>query len=97
MAAASTRNCARYMGRLTRTLNTSTRSSTRLAFQCVPSSTRFVATRSFVTTVSLAASVDITAIDVPSLLLHVGGDATITDMEDDEGNGRAKHRRWALF
>ena len=93
MAAVSARNCARYIGRLTRTLNTSTRSSVRLTFQCVPSSTRFAATRSFVTAVSLAASVDMTAIDVPSLLLHVGGDATITDMEDDEGNGRAKHRR----
>ena len=97
MAAASGRNCTQCVGRLIRTLNTTARSSTRSLFQSVPTTTRFVVTRSFVSAVSLAASVDVTAVNVTPLLVHIGGDATITDMEDDEGNGRAKHRRWALF
>ena len=92
MAAASGRNCTRCIGRLIRTLNT-TRCSTRSLFQNAQSaSTRFALTRSFVSTpVSLAASIDVTIIDIASLSMHVGGDATINDMEDDEGNGRAKH------
>jgi len=98
MAAASGRNCTRCMGRLLRTLNTTTKPSTRSLFQSLPSSTRVaVATRSFVSSIPLAASIDVTVINVTSLLVHVGGDSTITDMEDDEGNGRAKQRRWALL
>lgn len=98
MAAASGRNCTRCIGKLLRTLNTTTRSSTRSLFQSLPSSSMRVAvTRSFVSSVPLAQSIDLTAIDVTSLLLHVGGDATSNDMEDDEGNGRAKQRRWSDF
>ena len=97
MAAASGRNCTQCVGRLIRTLNTTARSSTRSLFQNVPTSTRFVVNRSFVSAVSLAASVDVTAVNVTPLLVHTGGDTTIIDMEDDEGNGRAKHRRWALL
>ena len=93
MAAAAGRNCARCVGRLTRMFNTSTRSSTRLFCQKAPSSTRFVMTRSFMSNMSLVSlSASATAIDVPSVLVHIGGDVTIADMEDDEGNGRAKHR-----
>lgn len=97
MAAASGRNCTRCVGRLLRICNTTTKSSTRTLFQTAPTSARFTMTRSFVSSVSLAASIDVAAITVTPLLVHAGGDAIITDMEDDEGNGRAKHRRWALF
>ena len=94
------RNCTQCvgMGRLIRTLNATPRSSMRSLFQSVPTSTRFVVTgRSFVSAVPLAASIDVTASNVTPVLVHIGDDATINDMEDDEGNGRAKHRRWALF
>ena len=97
MAAASGRNCTRCLRRLIRTVNITAKSSTRSLFQTAPTSGRFVVTRSFVSAVSLAASVDVTAVNLTPLLVHIGGDATITDMEDDEGNGRAKHRRWALY
>ena len=96
MATASGRNCARCIGRIIRTLDTTARSSTRSLFQSVPactsSSSRFVVTRPFVSAVSLAASIDLTA-NITQLLVHAGGDTSISDMEDDEGNGRAKHRR----
>lgn len=97
MAAASGRNCTQCVGRLMRTLNITARSSTRSLFQTAPTSARFVVTRSFASAVPLAASVDVTGVNLTPLLVHSGGDVTITDMEDDEGNGRAKHRRWALL
>lgn len=93
MAAALGRNCTRYMGKVVRTLNATQGSSTRSLFQIVPSSTRFTVTRSFVSSLPLATSIDVATVDVVSLMVHFGGDTTINDMEDDEGNGRAKHRR----
>jgi len=98
MATAAGRNCSRCLGRLLNTLKPMAKPSTRSMLQGLPASSRsalLVNTRSFTTSVPLAATINMSVIDVTPLLLQNGSDC-LGDMDDDEGNGRAKHSRYTL-
>ena len=96
MVTAAGRNCTRCLGRLLHTLKPMAKPSTRSILQSLPASSRsalLASTRSFAASVPLAATINMSVIDVTPLLLQNGSDSSLGDMEDDEGNGRAKHSR----
>ena len=97
MAAAAGRNCTRCLGRLLNTMKPMAKPSTRSMLQGLPTtasrSALLASTRSFSVSVPLAATINMSVIDVMPLLLQSGSDSSLSDMEEDEGNGRAKHSR----
>jgi len=96
MAAIARRNCTRCLGRMFNTLKPVAKPSTRSILQSLPANSRsalLASTRSFTASVPLAASINMSVVDVTPLLLQSGSDSSLSEMEEDEGNGRAKHSR----